>query len=183
MNLFGRRLRAAGLRGVPINAGVDGYSALEESWAVERHAVPSHARIVVDTLFPNDVHTEYDKVIRGEGIPEANYTAMFESLERMRDHCRGHGIQLFLALMPTHGQVVDPSRGRVFQDRVSAWGKEHGVVVLDPLPRFRQRGGGNLYLTGDPHLSEAGHQEYAAYLFDELRADLNKAFHAGPGPD
>jgi GDSL-like Lipase/Acylhydrolase family len=176
VNLFGRQLRAAGLPVAPLNAGVDGYSQLEESWVVEQYAVSTGARMVIDTLFPNDVHTNYEKVIRGEGVPEKNYTAMFSSLQRMLDHCRGHGIRLVLVLMPTHEQAVDPLAGRVFQARVTAWAREHSVRVLDPLPRFRERGGAELYLSGDPHLSQAGHREYAAYLFDELGDVLKETF-------
>lgn len=175
-NQFGRALRDAGLDAVPLNAGVDGYGTLEESWIVERYAAAVHARVVVDTLFPNDVHTEYEKVVRGEDVPERNYENMFASLERMRQRCLAERIELVISLMPTREQVDAPVPPTVFQDRVSAWCRLHGLRVLDPLARFRRNGGRRLYLPGDPHLSEAGHREYAAFLFEELRALLAQTF-------
>jgi len=179
VNLFGRELGAEGLDAVPLNAGVDGYSALEESWIVDRYAAAVRARIVVDTLFPNDVHTEYEKVIRGEGVPEENYRAMFASLERMRDRCRAERIELVISLMPAREQVDALVPATVFQDRVTAWCRVHDVRVLDPLARFR-RIGRLLYLPRDPHLSPEGHREYAAFLFEELRTLLESEFARRP---
>ena len=175
VNLFGHRMEDAGLTGAAVNAGVNGYGALEECWTVEHYAVALGARVVVASLFPNDVDWDYQKVVRGGPVPEKNYQEMLEYLDRMWSHCRTHGIVLLVAAIPAKEQMAPSFPESPFERRVAAWCRARGVPFLDPREEFRAAGVDEVYFSSDAHLSEKGHARYAAFLFEGSLPILRKA--------
>lgn len=163
VNLFGLEMHAAGIRAVPVNAGVNGYGALESAWTAERFADQLRPRVVILSLYPNDAHENDLAVIRG-AIPERRYVEMFRDLDRLAGTCRRHGQQLLVSVIPHKNEVRAEQATRYFQRRVASWCASHGVPFLDPLDRFRKIGADRLYFSWDPHLSERGHRVYADLL-------------------
>jgi lysophospholipase L1-like esterase len=172
---FGALARGAGLRLNVVNAGTNGYAALEEAWTVEHLASEVRAQLVVVGLFPNDVETDYLKVV-AEGAPEASYARMFRQLERIRDFCAARRLRLLVAALPSVEQVRGRATDRHWQQRVAAWCRERQVDCLDPLARFRESASAGLFFDWDPHFSEAGHRLYAELLFAHTLPRLRQEF-------
>jgi lysophospholipase L1-like esterase len=168
VNLVGVKLQRAVPSIAPINLGVDGYSALEEDWMLEHYAPILHPKIVVANLFPNDVHIDYLQVLRGEGIPDSNYTAMFYYLQRMKDFCEREGITLAIAVIPAKEQFDELRGFSVFHHRVEEWCNKQGIVYLDPRSYFEKTDVDTDYFYWDPHFSPRGHAVYADYLSQHL---------------
>jgi hypothetical protein len=168
---FGRLARAAGLRVTPVNAGVNGYGALEECWTVESWAPRLGTVLVVASLFPNDVAADdVMDVVEGR-VPEARYDELFRWLDRMRRFCHEQKIVLAVAAIPVAPQLATKDRG-AFEEHVETWCRREGVPFLDPLDTFRPLGQRALYFGWDPHLHAGGHATYARFLFDRLRPTL-----------
>lgn len=175
VNIFGRRMQGAGLRGVPVNAGVNGYGTLEECWTVEHYANPLNARLVVANLFPNDVEADYISVVRGGPVPEAAYAEMFRYLDRMWSYCRQQGIHLVVAAIPAKEQLDLALPESPFEKRIGAWCASRHLLFLDPLDAFRRAGTAEIYFPWDPHFSEKGHAWYARFLFENTLPTLRSA--------
>lgn len=178
VNQFGNILAARGLEASVVNLGVDGYGALEMCWMVEQFAPEFDPKLVVLNLFPNDVHSDYIKVIKGDDVSEENYAALFRYLARTRDYCRKHHIEMIVSLIPCKEQIEELWQFTVFQERISDWCDKNGVVVIDPLGFFRQSGIDEVYFSWDPHFSEEGHKRYADFLFQNMES-MSTTFHDG----
>jgi GDSL-like lipase/acylhydrolase family protein len=174
VNLFGHRMEDAGLTGTAVNAGVNGYGALEECWTVEHYAVALGARVVVANLFPNDVDVDYQNVVRGGPVAEKSYQEMFGYLDRMWTHCRAHGIVLVVAAIPAKEEMPPSAAESPFERRVAAWCRTRDVPFLDPREDFRAAGVEEVYFSSDAHLSEKGHARYAAFLYERSLPILRK---------
>jgi hypothetical protein len=180
VNLFGRKMRGAGIRAAPINAGVNGYGVPEERWTVEQYALPAGSRVVIENLFPNDVYSDVAEVIAGERSLRRHYREMLDHLEDMWGYCQRNGIILIVAAIPAKEQLAGPPIESPFEKRVRAWCAERNIHYVSPLPLFRTLGKDEVYLSWDPHLSTKGHEHYASFLFTELRPELLRAFAASP---
>lgn len=160
---YGEARRAAGDQVNVVNGGVNGYSALEESWTVEHLAPLTRAETVIAVLFPNDVESDFGAVVKGAAA-EAGYVRMFEDLLRIERYCARERIHLVVVALPPMEQVERGLSTRHWQDRVARWCTERHVDYVDPLPRFRAAGVAHVYLTWDGHLSEEGHRLLADVL-------------------
>jgi lysophospholipase L1-like esterase len=178
VNQFGNILATRGIDASVINLGVDGYGVLEMCWMVEQFAPKFDPNLVVLNLFPNDVHSDYIKVIKDDDVSEENYTALFRYLTRIRDYCREHHIEMIVSLIPCKEQIEDLWQSTAFQERVSGWCEKNGVLVIDPLGLFRQLGLDEVYFTWDPHFSEEGHKRYADFLFHNME-QMSTTFRDG----
>lgn len=172
VNLVGQRLQSTIPSVTPINLGVDGYSALEMDWMLERFAPELHPRMAIVNLFPNDVSADYVKVIKGDNVPEANYQHMLYYLGRMRDFCATQNIELVVAVLPSKEQLAELRGFSAFQDRVRAWCEGQNLPFLDPRDYFASVGADRLYISWDCHLSPAGHEAYAQFLEQQLASLL-----------
>lgn len=175
VNLFGHHMVEAGLGGVPVNAGVNGYGTLEECWTVEHFAVALGTRVVIANLFPNDVDSDYQKVVLGGPVPEAGYREMLGYLDGMWSFCRAHGIELVVSAIPAKEQMPTWIPESPFEQRVAVWCRSRGVPFLDPREDFRAAGSDEVYFSSDAHLSEKGHRRYAAFLFQRSAPILRRA--------
>jgi hypothetical protein len=175
-SVVSRELKSAGMAARVYNLGVNGYDALECRWMLEHFAPALHPRVAVLNLFPNDVHNDYLKVIRGIGIPEENYRQMFLHLEEMYRFCRENDIELVVSAIPAKEEFQLPD-ALIFQDRVRSWCRTHGVTEIDPREDFRRIGPEKIYLSWDPHFSPAGHRFYARILLNGLIPVLKKVSH------
>jgi hypothetical protein len=180
VNLFGLKTRAAGIRAVPINAGVNGYGVPEERWTVEQYAQPAGSRVVIENLFPNDVYYDVAEVIAGGRLFRPQYREMLDHLEEMWGYCQRNGIILIVAAIPAKEQLAGPPTESPFEKRVRAWCAKRNIHYVSLLPVFRTLGKDEVYLSWDPHLSAKGHEHYASFLFTELRPELQRAFAASP---
>jgi len=168
VSLVDQKLNEASIDVQAFNLGVNGYSALEMSWMLEQYAPILKPHLIVLNLFPNDVHTQYPYVIRGEHIPEKNYETLFFYLDRMTRYCETSGMEMVVVLIPDIEQFFTLKGFSVFEDRVEAWGKERGVRVWNPKDYFEAVGPKEIYFSDDPHFSPLGHQHYAEFLYQKI---------------
>ncbi len=152
----------------PVNLGVNGYSALEMDWMLERYAPLFRPYLVIANLFPNDVDANYLNAIVGVGIPEENYAKLFSFLERMQKYCSLHGMTFVVAVIPAKEQFKELMGLSVFHERVANWCRRSRVNYLDPRRYFSERGGEKLYFSWDPHFTSQGHLVYADFLSNQL---------------
>lgn len=176
---FGRMMSEAGLRAVPVNAGVNGYGTLEEAWTAETYARGLDARVVIENLFPNDAGDPRE--VRKDRAPKENYRVMFGQLERLAAYCEKNGLALVVSVIPAAEQFG--GRSTPFQKRVRRWCSSRGVPFLNPLRYLRARGGPQNYLGWDPHLNEEGHRNYATFLFEQTLPLLRARFQRKGRPD
>jgi lysophospholipase L1-like esterase len=173
VNLFGKELKTDGVALTPVNLGVNGYGALEEEWMLEFFAPQLHPKLAIVSLFPNDVHEDYFKVIKNVGIPAENYTHMFGYLHRAEDFCEKHDIKLVISLVPVKEQLGSLKNFTFFQDRVKAWCAEAHIMCIDSMPYLTRFGADHVYFSGDPHLSVEGYRHYTDFLYQELKPLLH----------
>lgn len=168
VNQVGIELQKENKPVVPINLGTDGYSALEEDWMLEHYFPIFHPQIVVTNLFPNDVHDDYYKVVKGEGIPEKNYDEMFYYIQRMKDFCDKLNAKLVISEIPIQEQFTKLRGSYVFQKLVKAWCDEHKIMNIDPYNYFDKIGADSLYFSWDPHFTPRGHLAYSDFLCSQI---------------
>ena len=107
---------------------------------LERFAPTINPNVVILNLFPNDVHSDYIKVIRGEDVSEENYLELFYYMERIQSYCSNNNIEMIVSLIPCKEQMQELRKFTVFQDRVKAWCKTNEIMILDPLDFFAHLG-------------------------------------------
>jgi hypothetical protein len=125
-----------------------------------------------ENLFPNDVESNYMNVIQGIGIHKDDFEQLFHYLTKMSEFCEERNIRLIVSIIPPKQQITKVPIGGVFQERVSAWCAQQGVICLNPLECFRNIGEKTIYLSWDPHFTVTGHRVYAQFLYDALRPIL-----------
>ena len=168
VNQFGLISHDNGISITPINLGVNGYSALESAWMLEKYAPILKPKIAVLNLFPNDVHKNYITAIRGENVPEENYTDMFNYIQRIKNFCEASNIKLVISVIPAKNQFNELREYTSFQDRVKSWSDTQGVMYLDPRKYFSSIVEKNIYFSWDAHFSERGNKYYASFLYNSL---------------
>jgi lysophospholipase L1-like esterase len=173
-SLFGRRMRQAGLAGVPVNGGVAGYGTLEAAWTAENYTRRVGAAVVVENLYLNDVSGDPWRVMGVGLLPPGSYHEMFSYLARLARHCRREGLPLALSVIPDKQQFGRGPSLRRFQERVGRWCADRDVLFLDALPYLEQHGGAANYFAWDPHLNEQGHRLLADFLFEQTRPLLER---------
>jgi lysophospholipase L1-like esterase len=173
VNQVGLKLQAAGISITPVNLGVNGYSVLESAWMLEHFSPELQPEVVVLNLFPNDVHSEYTRVIMDRNIPEENYQQLFYYLGKIADTCTERNISLLVSVIPPKNQLRSRGKFTGFQDRIKQWSDTHNVNFIDPLQYFIGIGESDLYFPWDPHLSPAGQQHYANFLVQHLKVLLD----------
>ncbi len=174
-NLFGAEMQAAGIRAVPVNAGVDGYGAHEYAWTAQYLAGALKPRVVILSLYANDAH-ENDLAVIRNAIPARRYVEMFSHLDRLAETCRSQGQRLLVSVIPHKEEVRAERTPGHFQRRVARWCASRRLPFLDPLDVFRAAGADALYLSWDPHLSEQGHRVYATFLFQRALSALREVY-------
>ncbi len=129
------------------------------------------------------------KLLRGatteEFLTEENWGRTLRVIEGARDLAHGVDALYLLVVIPLQEQVahyreasargVDASENAM-QERLSRFGAERGVAVLDLLPPL-SRAGEALYFPKDGHWNEAGHRAAAS----AIAAYLNERLPAEPG--
>ena len=168
VNQVGLRLLKDRINLIPINLGVNGYSALEMDWMLEHYAPELHPEIAIANLFPNDVHEDYLQVIKGINIAESNYSEMFYYLKRMKDFCKRYGIMFVVAVIPAKEQFKELRGVSIFHNRVKTWCETQKLLYLDPISYFDSTGVDNIYLSWDAHFSPQGHFVYAKFIYKNL---------------
>jgi len=177
VNVFGRHLKRDESPLTPVNLGVNGFSALEMRWMLERFAPTLRPRAAIFNLYPNDVGADLtDALTRPESL-ETEFAAMFDHLRQSKGLCQRQGIQMILALVPAKPQILPEFRRDhpvfdAFQRRVKAWAAEEDILCFDALEHLHQVGTGQVYLDWDGHFSPQGHRHYADFLYGKTRATL-----------
>ena len=171
-NIFGIMMQRNGFQAIPVNMGVNGYSALEMAWMLENYSKYFDVKIVIVNLFPNDVHEDYLAVIKGEYNEKKSYEKMYYYLKKIKSFCIANNIKLVIAVIPPKEQLTNIPIEGLFQKRVSEWCNTEKVIFLNPLEYFRKIGESKIYLSWDPHFSESGHEHYALYLFNNLQKEM-----------
>lgn len=170
-NLIGHMMQNDKLSYIPVNTGVDGYSALEMAWTLDAYGPKFDTKMAIANLYPNDVNNNEISAIKGN-VPDSSYDKLFEYLEKMRSHCVEHNIIFLVSVIPPKEQLVSIPIDGDFQKRVMKWCVTQEVTCVNPLEYFRKYDAHSLYLSNDPHLSEYGHSIYANFLYPYISSRL-----------
>jgi hypothetical protein len=165
-SLVGRMLNERGISMYPVNLGVDGYSALEMAWTLEKYGPILEPSAVIVNSFPNDVDEDYDAVACGSKGTAEDYKSMFLYLDKVREYTEKTKTNLVLVAIPSKGQLSNGCHK--FQDQMRLWAGERKIMFLDPLEYFSEMGEAKIYLSWDPHFSVSGHELYARFLTNHL---------------
>jgi lysophospholipase L1-like esterase len=125
--------------------------------AGRRQALPRGYSFPGGDAFARNVETFRERYADTDGLvldrdfsPETELavTGYLETLGRVLEHCRRHGIELVLSYLPAYPEVYDPSSPMKMRKRLARWSEEAGLAFLDLTPRMRERGAGRpLHLT------------------------------------
>jgi lysophospholipase L1-like esterase len=172
-SLFGGGLKAAGYDAAALNAGVAGYGVAEENWTAERFAERVDARLLIVSLYLNDVHGDPRRVMSG-AVPQRNWRRLLRELDHLDGVCRSRQLGLIVAVIPDKEQLGAGPSVLGFQQRIDHWCHDVGVRCLDALPYFETHGAASNYFAWDAHLSEEGHRNYASFLLEAGRSILDE---------
>ena len=175
VNAFGRKLASRGISVTPINLGVNGYSALEEDWMLEKYGDFFNPIVVFANLYPNDVDEDVEKAVVGRDIPEQSYENMFYYLGRMEEYCLRRNVPLIVTVIPIKEQFSTLRDFSAFQSHVKSWSEGRQVTFLDSREYFSLFGADKIYLSWDPHFSNEGHEHYADFLIANTASILSGA--------
>jgi hypothetical protein len=165
-SLVGRMLNKRNIPIYPINLGVNGYSALEMAWTLEKYGPIFEPSVVIVNSFPNDIDVDYNAVACGVKGTVADYKSMFFYLEKIREYTERTRAHLVVVAIPSREQVRNGCHH--FQDHIKLWAGGRKIMFLDPTEYFSEIGIEKIYLSWDPHFSVSGHELYARFLTTHL---------------
>ncbi len=182
-HLVRERLR---LSACPINAGVEGYGSLEESYVLGAYFEAfGRPPLIVVMHYANDVDDDEDAVIRGAvGEADPRWTTSLSYLDRIAAAARAYGASLVIAAVPPARQFATPDTRRHYQDVLRRFCEREGVRFVDLLDTLGGRDVREIYLEGDPHWTAKGHEAVAEILYERTKDLLAPSIPAGqPRPD
>jgi lysophospholipase L1-like esterase len=167
-HLVRERLRVSAC---PINAGVDGYGSLEESFVLDTYFEQfGRPAVVVAMHYPNDVDDNVDSVIRGAvAESDARWTTSLSYLDRIAAAARARGASLLIAAIPPSGQFAVPGTRRNYQDVLRRFCEPRGIRFVDLFDSLNRSGPALAYFDDDPHWTPAGHRVVAEALLSATR--------------
>ena len=123
----------------PINGGVNGYSALEESFVIENNFEKFRYHTVFLMHFPNDIYSDCSKVIynSAEGF-ETGWRENFFYMNKIAQFCKLHGITLIVVAIHPNVQLNTPATKRNYQDRLKAFCDESKIYFIDLFEDFKK---------------------------------------------
>jgi lysophospholipase L1-like esterase len=173
VNRYGHLVRdRSPLRICPVNAGVNGYGSLEESYVLE-HDFDAAGRpsLVFLMYFPNDVDADYVAVIDGT-VADAGrkWAESLAYVRRAAAFSREHGAALVLAAIPPVEQLSRPSTRANYQDLLRRFCETEAIPFVDLLAELESGEHQGLYWDWDPHFTPRGHARVAEILFQQSRS-------------
>ena len=158
----------------PINAGVEGYGSLEESYVLETYFDAfGRPPIVVVMHYVNDVDDDEDAVFRGTvPVADPRWATSLSYLDRIAAAARAGGSTLLVAAIPSAQQFAAPETRRNYQEVLRRFCERRGVGFVDLFDPIDRSGPGRVYFEDDPHWTPAGHRVAAEALFEATRGLL-----------
>jgi len=169
-----------------LEAGVDGYGSLEESFVLDTYYETfGRPPLIVVMHYPNDVDDNEFVVIRGAvGEADPRWTTSLSYLARIAATARAQGASLLIVAIPPSTQLAAPDTRRNYQDVLRRFCEREGVRFVDLLDTLGQRDVRDIYIERDPHWTATGHQAVAEILYEGTKDLLAASMPAGqPRPD
>ncbi len=157
-----------------VNAGVNGYDSFEERFVLEHNFdAAGRPSLVFVMYFPNDVDNDYWSVVNGTLRDQDRlWGESLRELHRMQRFAVKQGSTLVLVAIPPVEQIQRRQTRKYYQDRLRAFAAEERVLFLDPYDELSRGDPRLMYWTWDPHLTPAGHEVMAAFLYEQTKALL-----------
>jgi lysophospholipase L1-like esterase len=169
VNRYGHLVRdRLGLSICPINAGVEGYGSLEESYVLETY-FDTFARppLIVLMHYANDVADDVDAVLGGAlAESDAKWQTSLDYLSRMEAFAHRAHATLVIAAIPPAGQFSTTWTRRNYQEVLRRFCARQRVPFVDLFDSLERFGSGRAYFDDDPHWTPAGHQVVAEALYE-----------------
>ena len=170
-HLARERLR---LRVCPINAGVEGYGSLEESYVLETYFDAfGRPPLIVVMHYANDVADDENAVIDGSiAETDRRWKTSLSYLDRIARWAGSAGASVLVVAIPPARQFSQPASRRYYQDVLHRFCDRHGIGFVDLFDRIGQSGPRGAYFDDDPHWSPAGHRVVAEALLEATQGLL-----------
>jgi lysophospholipase L1-like esterase len=168
VSAFGHVARdRSGVRVCPVNAGVNGYGPLEESWVLEHGFEPAgRPRVVFVMFFANDVDSDYDAVIGGRlAGSDERWVAALAYLEAMVRFAAARGATLVLAAIPPAEQVYGGGSQQHYQDVLRDFARRENIRFVNLIDALTSLDAHAFYWDWDPHFTPRGHRVVAEALY------------------
>jgi len=185
VNRYGHLARDRGrVAACPIDAGVDGYSTLEEAYVFAHYwEAVGRPRVAVLMHFVNDIDELPDKVLDGTMTdPSRKWADNFSYLRRMVAFARQHGVDLVVAAIPIKRQATEPSTLKNYQDILRRFCDKEGVRFIDLNDTLRAYDPAGVYVKGDIHWNAKGHGVVADVLYERTKDLLVAASTSAASP-
>ena len=185
VNRYGHIARErGGIAVCPVNAGVDGYGTLEESFVLEHYFEKvGSPQVVVVMHFPNDVDVDQDRVVEGTmAEPSREWADDLSYLKRIAEFGRRRGVAVVVAAIPLERQTANPSTRANYQDVLRRFCEQEGLRFIDLLDSLGRHDVREIYLAGNPHWTAKGHQTVAEILYEQTRDLLEASISGSRGP-
>ena len=171
-NVYGKIARdRSDQRTCTVNAGVNGYGSLEERFVLEHEfAGAGRPSLIFVMYFPNDVDSDFNRVIEGR-LADAGrlWEASLSELRRMHRFAVARGSTLVLAAIPPAAQSFGRLTQTHYQDILRDFASNEGIRFVDLYDGFVARDPHPLYWPWDPHLTPVGHRRVAELLYDATK--------------
>ena len=172
--VFGRLVRErSGARLCPVNAGVNGYGALEEAYVLQHdYEVAGRPEVVFVMFFANDVDADYIGVVAGT-LPDRDqrWRDSLAYVHQMRQFAAGHGATLVLAAIPPAEQVFTRGSQEFYQGVLRSFARREGIRFVNLIDQLSTPDAHAFYWDWDPHFTPRGHRAVAEALY-AVTADL-----------
>jgi len=185
VNRYGHLARDRGrVAACPVDAGVDGYSTLEEAYVFEHYyEAVGRPRLAVLMHFVNDIDEIPDKVLDGTMVDASRKWAdNFSYLRRMIGFARQHGVELVIAAIPLERQAAQPSTLKNYQEILRRFCEEEGVRFIDLLDTLKAYDPADVYVKGDIHWNARGHRVVADVIYEQTKDLLVAASTSAASP-
>ena len=162
----------------PVNAGVNGYGALEENYVLEHYfEAAGRPGVVMVMPYVNDIDSDHEAIASTAGPIERadrKWRDNLQHLARIAHFCRDHHAVLVVAPIPYFVQAKNHEGRDDYQDVLHRFSDRQGALFVDVLPKFASVNADDLYFSWDPHFSPAGHRAVARILYDETKAAIEE---------
>ena len=190
-------LTDSGVQASVLNAGVPGFSTIQEEALLKEIAPKAKPHVVILSYVMNDAEPQQRAPVppwlkfKGHFLwsfqafrntsKALNYVEGFEpqswkwrasrnALDGIRMYCEKEDIRLIIFILPGFQREFDASYPlKIIHQKVSEWGKEVHVPTFDLFPYFEGKNHLDYIVPGEGHPNARAHREFARIMAEKMQ--------------